>query len=98
MERLIVVDSECQAHAELNISGHAGGIGNLADLRGDADVGSGNVEVRVVHNIEKFSAELEVNALGDTEPLINRLVPIDDAGPPQRIARRVSIGEPRGHG
>src|SRR6266566_5183775 len=75
--------SEGQPHSELNISGNASGIGNPAHLRGNANIGRGDIEVRVVHDIEEFGAKLEVDALGDAEPLIRRLVPIYDARAPK---------------
>jgi hypothetical protein len=47
----------------------------------------------MVHDVEELSPKLKMDVIGKVEALVDRLVPIDNAGAKQRIARGIAKPE-----
>src|ERR1051325_1005358 len=95
--RRFIHSSKCQPHAELNCTRRVSGGCNPAHLRRHADIAGRDIKVGVIHNVEEFSAKLDVDPLGNVGFLVHRLIPVYDARTEQGVARRVPVGVGRGH-
>ena len=69
---------ERKFYRELNISRVADAL-NAAEIRSVADVAVGVQELRVVKDVKKFGAELEVLALADRGDFLYRKIKIPDS-------------------